>query len=224
MSRAGEHTRSILGDWKGSLVCDDYAGYQALWAQGVIEVGCMAHARRYFMELVTADKSTIADTAVELIGQLYGIEREVKNLAPEHRLEERWRRALPIMQTLHAWLIAQRVKLTDGGAIAKAIDCSLKRWTALIRYLDDPALPIDNNYDEHQIRPWALGRANWQFAGNLVAGRRPVAIKSLIQSARLNGHDSYADLKDVLTRLPTHKARDIDQLLPHLWQPAPTAR
>lgn len=122
---------------------------------------------------------------------------------------------------MHAWLIAQRTKVVDGGATAKAIDYSLRRWAALMRYLDDPALPIDNNHDEQQIRTWATGRRNWLFAGTLLAGQRAAAITSLIQSAKLNGHDPYAYLKDVLTRLPTHKARDIDQLLPHLWQPLP---
>ncbi|MEO9064394.1 MAG: transposase, partial [Burkholderiaceae bacterium] len=120
---------------------------------------------------------------------------------------------------LHDWLIGQRTRITDGTATARAIDYSLKRWAALTRYLDDPALPIDNNHDEQQIRPWATGRKNWLFAGTLMAGQRAAAITSLIQSAKLNGHDPYAYLKDVLTRLPTHKARDIDQLLPHRWMP-----
>ena len=222
VSRAGEHARAFLGVWKGSLVCDDYGGYKALFAAGVIEVGCMAHARRYFVELVKTDKSAIAATAVEFIGQLYDIEREVKNLPPEQRLAERQRRALPITQALHAWLVAQRTKVVDGGATAKAIDYSLKRWTALTRYLDDPALPIDNNHDEQQIRTWATGRKNWLFTGTLLAGQRAAAITSLIQSAKLNGHDPYAYLKDVLMRLPTHKDRDIDQLLPHIWRPLAT--
>ena len=222
ISRAGEHARAFLGDWKGSLVCDDYGGYKALWERGVTEAGCMAHARRYFVDLVKTDKSTIAATAVEFIGQLYGIERDVKDMAPEQRLQERQQRARPIAQALHAWLIAQRSKVVDGGATARAIDYSLKRWVALMRYLDDPALPIDNNHDEQQIRTWALGRANWLFAGTLLAGQRAAAITSLIQSAKLNGHDPYAYLKDVLTRLPTQKDRDIDQLLPHLWQPSTT--
>jgi transposase len=224
-SRSGEHARDFLGTgtdkaWRGSLVCDDFSGYKALFAQGVTEVGCMAHARRKFVELHVANKSDIAATAIEFIGQLYGIEREVKNLPPEQRLHERRTRAAPIAQALRDWLIAQRTKVTDGTATAKAIDYSLNRWAALVRYLSDAALPIDNNHDEQQIRPWATGRKNWLFAGTLLAGQRAAAIMSLIQSAKLNGHDPYAYLKDVLTRLPTHKARDIDELLPHRWAPA----
>ncbi len=216
-SRAGEHARAFLGHWQGSPVCDDYGGYKALFANGVIEAGCMAHARRKFVELHFSNQSTIAATAIDLIGQLYGIEREVKDLPPERRRSERQQRAAPIAATLHDWLIGQRTRITDGTATATAIDYSLKRWPALTRYLDDPALPIDNNHDEQQIRPWATGRKNWLFAGTLMAGQRAAAITSLIQSAKRNGHDPYAYLKDVLTRLPTHKARDIDELLPHRW-------
>lgn len=81
-------------------------------------------------------------------------------------------------------------------------------------------MPIDSNPVENQVRPWALGRSNWLFAGSLRSGKRAAAIMSLIQSARMNGHDPYAYLKDVLTRLPTQRASEIDQLLPHQWMPA----
>ncbi len=105
----------------------------------------------------------------------------------------------------------------EGSAIAKALDYSLKRWMALARYANDGAVPIDNNQCENQIRPWALGRSNWLFAGSLRSGKRAAAIMSLIQSARLNGHDPYAYLKDVLSRLPTQKLSKITELLPHKW-------
>jgi hypothetical protein len=138
--------------------------------------------------------------------------------------EERWRirqeQASPILDALHAWMLAQRDRVPNGSATAKALDYSLKRWVALTRYLDDGAVPIDNNQVENQIRPWALGRSNWLFAGSLRSGKRAAAIMSLIQSARMNGHDPYAYLKDVLTRLPTQRASEIGQLLPHQWAPA----
>jgi transposase len=224
-SRSGAHPRAFLGHgteqaWRGSLVCDDYSGYKALFQGGAIaEVGCMAHARRKFVELHLANKSTLAATAIEFIGQLYGIERAVKDLAADDRLRERRTRAVPVAQALHEWLRAFRAKVPEGSATAKAMDYSLHRWAALTRYLDDPALPIDNNFDEQQIRPWATGRKNWLFAGTLLAGQRAAAIMSLIQTAKLNGHDPYAYLRDVLTRLPTHKNRDLGDLLPHRWKP-----
>ena len=228
--RSGEHARAFLGHdperrqrdekpWTGHLVCDDYSGYKALFALGVTEVGCMAHARRKFVELHVANKSTLAQTAIELIGQLYGVERDIQGQDAGQRLQHRRTRAAPIASALHDWLVAQRAKVPHGTATARAIDYSLNRWGALTRYLGDAALPIDNNFDEQQIRPWATGRKNWLFAGSLAAGRRAAAITSLIQSAKLNGHDPYAYLKDVLERLPTQRASEIDALLPHRWVP-----
>ncbi|SUD31799.1 protein TnpC1 [Pseudomonas fluorescens] len=179
----------------------------------------MAHARRKFFELHATNKSTLAEQALRYIQLLYEIEREVRDLEPDLRRRIRQEKAVPVMNMLHAWMIAQRDLVPEGSAISRALDYSLKRWAALSRYLGDGAVPIDNNWCENQIRPWALGRKNWLFAGSLRSGKRAAAIMSLIQSARLNGHDPYAYLKDVLTRLPTQRANEIDQLLPHKWQP-----
>ncbi|RZT91018.1 transposase [Advenella incenata] len=220
--RAGEHARDFLGDWQGSLICDDYSGYKASFTQGVTEIGCMAHARRKFFELHAANKSQLAEQALHYIGQLYEIERQAKDLSHEDRRQVRQTQASPLAQALHAWMLAQRARVPDGSATAKALDYSLKRWSALTRYLDDGQLPIDNNHIEQQIRPIAIGRNNWLFAGSLRAGKRAAAIMTLVQSARLNGHDPYAYLKDVLTRLPTHPASRIDELLPHNWTPEST--
>ncbi|MET3717389.1 hypothetical protein ABMD26_003637 [Pseudomonas sp. PvP001] len=123
-------------------------------------------------------------------------------------------------KALHNWMLTQRDLVPNGSATAKALDYSLKRWVALTRYLEDSAVLIDNNQIENLIRPWALGRSNCLFAGSLRSGKRAAAIMSLIQSARINGHDPYAYLKDVLTRLPTQQASEIEQLLPHQWMPA----
>ena len=218
-SRAGEHARNFLGNWKGQLVCDDFTGYKALFAQGITELGCMAHARRKFYDLHAASKSQIAQDALQYIGELYEIEREVQQGAAQLRLEIRQQRARPIADALQAWMTGQRARVSEGSAIAKALDYSLRRWTALTRYLEDPQVPIDNNWCENQIRPVALGRSNWLFAGSLRAGRRAAAAMSLLQSAKLNGHDPYAYLKDVLTRLPTQPASRLEELLPHHWQP-----
>jgi transposase len=230
--RSGEHARVFLGHdpdrrerdqkpWTGHLVCDDFSGYKALFELGVTEVGCMAHARRKFVELHVANKSGIAGTALELFGQLYQVERDIQAIAePAQRMEHRRTRAGPIARALHDWMTVQRGKVPPGTATAKALDYSLNRWAALTRYLDDDRLPIDNNHDEQQIRPWATGRKNWLFAGTLAAGQRAAVITSLIQSAKLNGHDPYVYLKDVLERLPTQRASDIDKLLPHRWAPA----
>ena len=117
-------------------------------------------------------------------------------------------------------MLAQRSQVAHGGATARALDYSLKRWQALTRFIDNGRLPIDNNWIENQIRPIAIGRKNWLFAGSLLAGQRAAAIMSLIQSAKLNGHDPHAYLRDVLQRLPTHKVSQIGELLPQRWVPA----
>lgn len=219
-SRAGEHARAFLGDWQGKLVCDDYAGYKAGFGKGIVEIGCMAHARRKFYDLHQANQSTLAAQALEYIKHLYEVERQTKDLPPDKRQAIRAAKARPLADALHQWMLAHRTKVPDGSGTAKALDYSLKRWGALTRYLDDGRVPIDNNWVENQIRPWALGRSNWLFAGSLRSGQRAAAIMSLIQSAKLNGHDPYAYLKDVLTRLPTQKNNAIEELLPHNWKPA----
>ena len=140
-------------------------------------------------------------------------------MTPEERRRIRQERSKPLLDTLHSWLLLNRQKITDGSATAKALDYSLRRWDALTRFVHDGQLPVDNNHIENQIRPIAIGRNNWLFAGSLRAGKRAAAVMSLIQSAKLNGHDPYAYLKDILTRLPTHKNSRIDELLPHHWTP-----
>ena len=218
--RSGEYARNFLGDWKGKLVCDDYGGYKASFALGVTEIGCMTHARRKFYDLHITNKSVLAEQALRYIAALYEVESEVRDSEPDVRRRIRQERAAPLMDAFHAWMIAQRELVHEGLGITKALDYSLKRWAALSRYLHDGTMPIDNNHIEQQIRPWALGRKNWLFAGSLRSGQRAAALMSLIQSAKLNGHDAYAYLKDVLTRLPTQRASEIGELLPHRWQPS----
>jgi transposase len=219
-SRGGQHVREERkAGGKGKLVTDDFSGYKACFELGVTEVGCMAHSRRKFHELWANHGSQVGEQALKFFIQLYEIERELQDRNPEQRKANRQDRSRPIADALHQWLTQQRQKVPDGSATAKAIDYSLRRWTALTRYIDDGDLPIDNNWVENQIRPIAIGRSNWLFAGSLRAGKRAAAVMSLVHSARLNGHDPYAYLRDVLERLPTQPASRIGELLPHRWQP-----
>ena len=225
-SRAGRHVQAFLGadqtdgGWRGTLVCDDYAGYKALFGTNIAEAGCLAHARRKFFDLWVNHQSTVAERALAFFADLYKVEREVQDLDVDERRWIRQLKAKPVADALQAWLVAQRQKVPEGSATAKAIDYSLHRWAALTRYLGDGALPVDNNWIENRIRPIALGRTNWLFAGSLRAGQRAATIMSLIGSAKMNGLDPYAYLKDVLERLPTHPASRIEELLPHRWRPA----
>lgn len=227
--RGSEHPNAFLQGFKGKLVCDGYNGYKPLFGRGVIEVGCMAHARRKFHELHVTGQSLISIEALELFQTLYAVEREIderfeKNQTPLPRdaqivRQVRQEKAKPVADKLYAWLQQKRLGTTKNASITKAIEYCLKRWTALTHYLDDGNLPIDNNWAENQMRPWALGRKNWLFAGSLESGQRAASIMSLIQSARLNGLDPYAYLADVLSHLPTHPDSQIDELLPHVWIP-----
>ena len=220
-SRAGEHPRRVLQGFGGTLVTDDYSGYHALHAQGrVTSALCMAHARRKLFEAHQLNASQIAGQAVTLIAKLYEIEREARDLEPEVRRLLRQQRARPVADALHAWLLAQRRTLANADVTAKAIDYALSNWRALTRYLDDGNVPIDNNAAENAIRPLVVGRKNWLFVGSQQAGERAAVVMSLIESAKLNGHDPWAYLKDVFERLPTLKNRDLAQLLPHHWRPA----
>jgi transposase len=223
-SRAGVHPKGFLEGWSGKLVCDDYSGYKALFDAGITEVGCLAHARRKFHDLWVNHQSGVAEEALTWFAAFYDVEQQARELSTEERQRLRQLRARPIADKLRDWLRLQRQNATDGTAIAKAIDYSLGRWDALTRFLDDGTLPIDNNWVENRIRPIALGRSNWLFAGSLRAGKRAAAAMTLIQSARLNGHDPYRYLKDVLERLPTQPASRIGELLPHSWMPATTSR
>jgi transposase len=215
-SRGGKHAEQFLDRWRGTLVCDDFPGYKALFKSGITEAGCMAHARRKFHELWTNHSSQIAGEVLDLYARLYAVEREVSLLAPAQRLAIRQTQAKPVADALHQWLLVQRQRVPGGGATFRAIDYSLNRWSALTHYLNDPQVPIDNNWVENQIRPVALGRKNWMFAGSLRAGKRAAAIMSLIHSARLNGHDPYGYMKDVLERLPLQPFSRIGELLPHI--------
>jgi transposase len=156
---------------------------------------------------------------VQRIAQLYEIERQVQTLSAAQRLAIRRERSSPLLEAFKAWLTQQRMQLVNADVTAKAIDYTLRRWQALTVHLQDARIPIDNNAVENAIRPIALGRKNWLFVGSQQAGERAAVLMSLIESAKLNGHDAWAYLKDILTKLPTWPNSRLEELLPHRWQP-----
>jgi len=212
--RHGLHARNFLDNWHGHLMVDDYAGYKALFAQGVTELACLAHARRKFFDLYAANQSPIAAEALRRIGELYDVERQAQVMDAASRLQLRQNEARPRLDAFHAWLLETRIRVADGGGTAKALDYSIKRWPALIRYADSGVLPIDNNPVENAIRPIAIGKKNWLFAGSERAGTRAAAIQSLLGTAKLNGLDPHAWLKDTLEKLPLWPYSRIEELLP----------
>ena len=221
LGRGGKYPAEFLKGWRGTLVVDAYAGYDALLSMDGRHVAyCLAHARRKFDELFKANASAVAAQAIQRIAWLYKIEADARPLTSQERLQMRHARSKPLWDELHVWLKLERTRVPDGSAIAKAIDYSLSRWTGFGRFLVDGDVPLDNNHCENQMRPWALGRKNWLFIGSQLAGERAAVVMSLLQSAKLKGHDPWAYLKDVLTRMPTQLNSRLDDLLPHRWQPA----
>jgi transposase len=218
-SRAGEHARAMLKDWRGTLLTDDYSGYKALFAAGAVkEAGCWAHARRKFFEAHKLNQSEIAAEALNRIAQLYAIERQVQGLSSQERLPIRQAQSRPLLEEFKRWLTERRRMLADADVTAKAMDYTLRRWAALTLHLEDAHLPIDNNAVENAMRPMALGRKNWLFVGSETAGERAACLMSLIESAKLNGHDAWHYLKDILTKLPTWPNSRLQELLPHNWR------
>lgn len=222
MGRAGEFPTRFLRPFTGTLVVDGYSGYHAVLSRpGMIEAACMAHARRPFYEIAQATNSPSAQSALIEIGKLYAIEREVKHLLPAQRAAQRRARAGPILVEFKRWLHDTYAKSPPKSAIGKALGYSINRWPALIRYLDDGWLNIDNNPVENAIRGIALGRKNWLFAGSEAGGRRAALFYTLIETAKLNGVNPHAYLTHVLTKLPSAKAKDLDALLPWNYRPQP---
>lgn len=215
-SRSGKHARDFLDSWQGHLVVDDYAGYKSLFtlAGNCIELGCWAHARRKFFDLHQANASTIAYEVLQRIGELYAVEAEGKHLPTEARQQLRTEKSLPILQSLHDWLLQTRAQTADGGGTAKAIDYTLRRWQSLIRYASSGHLSIDNNAVENIIRLIALGRKNWLFTGSERAGKRAAAIQTLLGTAKLNGLNPAQWLAGTLEKIPAWPNNRIDELLP----------
>jgi hypothetical protein len=213
--RKGEHPERHLREFRGTLQADAYAGFNQIYEKGLIqEAACWAHVRRKFYELEQAHASPIAAEAIERIGQLYGIEREIRGRPPGDRQQVRQARARPVLDSLHQWLAASLAKLSRKSDTTAAVRYALSLWDALVRYSDDGRLEIDNNAAERALRAVALGRKNYLFAGSDAGGERAAAIYSLIGSAKLNGLDPEAYLREVLARMADHPINRIGELLP----------
>jgi transposase len=213
--RRGEHPRGHLARFRGVLQADGYRGFGGLYDSGrVCEAACWAHVRRKFYDIDVAQQSPLAREALVRIGALYEIERQINGKPPDHRRKVRQTEARPLIEALHRWYTATLERVSGRSDIAGAIRYALSRWEALTRYLDDGRLAIDNNAAERSIRPLALGRKNWLFAGSDSGGERAAAIYSLIETAKLNGLDPEAYLRHVLERIADHPVNRVAELLP----------
>jgi transposase len=214
-NRKGEHPQQHLSGFAGTLQADGYAGFQRIYEDGQIqEAACWAHVRRKFFDLDQAHASPIAREALSRIGQMYGIESEIRGRSPDERLQARQTRTRPLLDQMYRWLHATSAKLSRKSGVAVAIHYALSRWEALLRFCQDGRLEIDNNAAERALRAVAIGRKNYLFAGADSGGERAAAIYSLIGSAKLNGLDPEAYLRHVLARIADHPINRISKLLP----------
>lgn len=214
--RKGEHPRAHLSGFSGILQADAYGGWGALYSSGVTEAACWAHARRPWWDLYDQhrDEQGLAAQALRRIQALYAIEADTRGQPPDVRREQRRARAGPLLQQFHDWLHAVLTKVSTKSELAKAARYSLARWAALTRYVDDGRIEIDNSAAERAIRGIALGRGNYLFMGSDEGGHRAASLYSLVETAKLNGLDPQAYLREVLERIAEHPINRIDELLP----------
>jgi transposase len=219
--RGREGPVEVLKDFKGYLQTDGYAVYDFFKEDKDISVlHCMAHARRMFFEAKENDKA-IAEYALEQIGLLYNIERKVKEqqLDREQILQLRQTEAVPVLESLGKWMKETYLKVLPKSAIGKALGYSISRWRELMLYATDGKLNIDNNPVENQVRPVAIGRKNYLFAGSHEAAKRSAILYSLMGTCKLHGINPFVWLRDVLQRIASHPINKIEDLLPHNWKP-----
>ena len=223
--RKGEHPQKHLAAFKGILQADAYAGFKALYAPDkegnikVREAACWAHLRRDFHDAWKATGSVIAKEAIDRIGEVYDIEREITGKSSENRLAVRQKQSKPKVVAFKAWAEDQLEKISGKGDLAKAFRYALKRWPSFTLFLDDGHVAIDNNVAERAIKPVVIGRKNWMFAGRDAGGETLAAAMTIIETAKMNGLNPQAYLADILGRIQEHKVNRLDELLPWNWSP-----
>jgi transposase len=219
-SRSRDGPQQMLKNFAGHLQTDGYAAYEAITRRPeVTALGCMAHARREFVEAKDSDPGR-ADWMLAQVQQLYEIERQAReaNLSHDERYRLRQASAQPILITIKAWLDQQVREVLPKSVMGKAIGYTLGQWSKLERYISDGRFEIDNNLIENAIRPVALGRKNYLFAGSHEGARRAALIYSLAATAKRHDVEPFAYLKDVLSRIADYPHRRVAELLPQNWK------
>ena len=218
--RSREGPDDILKDFKGFLQTDGYVAYESFEnREGITVLNCMAHARRKFVDALQNDKDR-CEHALTLFQELYAIERKAKqeDLSADAIVVLRQGKSIPVLKELKEWMAAEYPKVLPSSAIGNAIAYSLKRWEKLCVYATDGRLCIDNNPVENAVRPVAIGRKNYLFAGSHEAAQRAAMIYSLLATCRLHNINPYTWLKDVLIRMPDYDVKNLAELLPQNWK------
>jgi transposase len=223
-NRKQEHPIEFLKNFKGLIQADAYKGYDKLFQPGSerTELGCWAHARRYFHEARDTEPE-LGGAALGYIRALYAVEAEAESLTAPERATLRQTKALPILTYFRAWLDRESLRLLPQSSMKAAFQYAIGQWSALTRYVHEGEASIDNNAMERALRGVAIGRKNFLFAGSEAGGRWAAVLYSLIESCKLNGVEPYRYLKNVLRQVWTHPQSRIEELMPRLWKPPPDA-
>jgi transposase len=220
VTHARDGPATFLKDFRGFLQADAYGGYDGIYTGsngGVVEVGCWAHARQKFAAAESSDPERVL-VVKAWIRQLYDVEDAVKDKPAAERLRLRQEKSVPALQAVHKWLLLQREQVLPKSPTAAAINYVLNQWQALTRYTTDGDLHIDNNVSERMLKLIGMGRINWLFLGSDKGGQTAAVLFSFTATCKLLGIDTFAYLRDVLERLPTHPPESQDELLPQRWQ------
>lgn len=219
-TRSGQFAADTLAlngsEYRGYLSVDGYKGYNKV--SSAIRVGCMAHVRRKFNEALEAlpnnAQSSNAQTALEMIAQLYEVEKRIKSQPPDEKYKIRQRDSVPILNQIKDWLDNLVPKVLPRSPLGKAINYLLSEWRYVSRYVDDGRLAIDNNIAERQIKQFVIGRKNWLFADSVDGAHTNAIMYSLIATAKANGLNPHDYLLELFTKLPNIKADELQTLLP----------
>ncbi|MEO0924213.1 MAG: IS66 family transposase, partial [Pseudomonadota bacterium] len=222
IDRKGEHPVSHLAGYNGWVHADGYSGFNGLFGHDKAdEMACMAHVRRKFVDVFTSQGNAIAEEAIRRIAELYAVEKDARGKAPEDRVALRQARSKQVFDDLDVWLHAQLPKISGKSPLAQAIRYALGRIPKARHYLENGHLELDNNTAERAVKPVAIGRKNWMFAGSRGGGKAMAIAFTLIETAKLNNVDPQAWLTWVLAKIADHKITRLDELLP--WRYAAKA-
>ena len=222
--RKGAHPAEHLSGFQGVMHADGYGGYKKLYGNQIIEAACMAHVRRKFHDVVKLKASPVADEALTRIGALYDVEDRIRGMRADERRTLRQQHARPVLDDLKAWITETLPTLPQKQKLAEAMRYALSRWEALGVYIDDGRVEIDNNIAERAMRPIGIGRKNWLFAGSDKGGERIANILTIVETAKMNGHNPETYLTAVLTLIQDYGHDRLDELLPWNMPVAETSR
>jgi transposase len=216
-TRASEVPKEIFKEYEGLIQTDAYVGYDPIYLPDkCTRVACMAHVRRKFVEVEKLASKECA-SVLRMVADLYRIESNIKKLNPEEKLKERQLRSVKILNQMQKYLLSWHSRTLPKSPVLSAINYALNQWQEILAFASDGTTEIDNNSVERMMRPIAVGRNNWLFAGSHGGASNAALFFSLINSCKLNKVNSYDYLRDVITRIDSHPNKDIASLLPHRW-------